>query len=161
LLLDGGHGGVGGRGKLEPGESGAGDVGGDAQGASGMGEGHFREIVVAEVFEEALGNAEEFLSAVPFLIAEAVEASGPIGGLLELLFGESGGLLLKEPGIECEEAVGPVVSAGPVSNGGEPFAEFIGDRLMRAGVTELEPGDESAEGARGFSRETGERRLRA
>jgi prepilin-type N-terminal cleavage/methylation domain-containing protein len=65
-------------------------------------------------------------------------------------------LMLKEPGIEGEEAVGPVVFASPVSNGGETFAEFISDRLMRADATELEPGDEGAEGARGFAGETGE-----
>jgi hypothetical protein len=130
LLLEGGHGVVGCRGQVEPGESGAAEVGGDAQGASSLGKGHFGEILVAEVFEEAFGDAEEFLSAAPFLIAEAVESSSPIGGLLELPFGESGGLLLEETGVEGEEAVGPVVFTGPVSNGGEPFAEFIGDCLM-------------------------------
>lgn len=53
-------------------------------------------VIVAEGFEKALSGGKEFLGGIPFLFAEAVEAIGPVGGLLALLFGGVEGLLLED-----------------------------------------------------------------
>jgi len=108
---------------------------------------------VAEGFEEALSGGKEFLGGIPFLLAETVEARGPIGGLFALTFGGVSSLLLEQAGIEMEKPLGPIVFAGPVFDRRETFTKFVGDGLVRAGVAELEPGDEGAEGARGFAGE--------
>jgi len=151
LLLDGAHGGLGGDGHFEAGNGGARDVGGDAKGTRDLGEGHFGEVLVAERLEEALGGREELLSGIPFLLAEAVEAFGPVGGEFELALLVAGRLLLQETRVEGEETVGPIELAGPVFHGRKALGEAIGDGLKRAAMAELKPGHESAVGSRGFA----------
>jgi hypothetical protein len=151
LLLDGGQGGGRIRGKLSAGEGGAPDSGGDAQGAGDLGEGHFVQVLLAEGLEEALSGEEEFLGSIPFPFAEAVEARGPIGGLACLALGFGLGLSLQEAGVKFLEALGPVMFAGPVLDGAQGLAEFVGEGLMRARLTQKEEGGEGAIGARGFT----------
>ena len=96
MSLDRSEGGFGRRREFEAGEGGTGDVGGDADGAGDLRQGHVLDMIVAEGFEEALSGGKEFLGGIPFLLAETVEAIGPIGGLFALTFRGVEGLLLED-----------------------------------------------------------------
>ena len=118
------------------------------------------EVLLTERFKEALGRGEEFLGGVPLLLAEAVEAAGPVGGVAGLRFGLGLELLLEKAGVEGMQTAAPVKPGGPVLDGAELLAERVGHRLVRAGLAELKEGDEGVVGARGLARGTGEEWLR-
>ncbi len=160
VLLDGGQGGVLGRGEFGSREGGAADAGGDVQRTGDLSQGHFAELFVAERLEEADDRGEEFLGGVPFFFAEAFEAQGPVGGLFGLESGLGLGLLLEEAGVEGLEAFFPIEPAGPVFDGAQVLAELVGDELEGAGGAELEEGHKGVEGARGFAGQAGEQKLR-
>jgi hypothetical protein len=152
-MLHWGHDGIGRLGEFCAGEGGAADFGGDAESPGDLSQSHFLKIFLAEVFQEALGSGDEFLGGFPFLLAEAIEPAGPVGGLFALAGGLGFGVLLEEAGVERLQAFAPVMFAGPVFDRAKVFAEFIGDGLKTAGMAELEEGHEGAVGPRGLAGE--------
>ena len=134
----------------------AGQPRGDLEGAGCLAQGHAFHSPVTDVLEVAYHRSEEFLGGGPFLFAVFVQAARPIGGLLPADGGLRLGLLLQEAGVERLDAVAPAVSAGPALDGVGLLAQLIGDGQQRAALAELEEGEESAAGARGFAGATGE-----
>ncbi len=160
LMLDRGERWLGSGGQFRAGEGETANGRGDFQGAGDLGQSHPAQVFLAEGFEEALSGGEEFLGGIPFLVAEAIEAGGPVGGLTGVEGGLGFSLLLKEAGVEVQDAIRPIKPAGPVFDRAERCAEAVGDGLEGAGVAELEEGQEGAEGARGLAGGTGEGGLR-
>jgi hypothetical protein len=65
---------------------------------------------------------------------------------------------LKHTGVESENAVAPMVFAGPLFDRVMIFAEGLGDRREGASMAELEESQKSAEGARRLAGLAGEHR---
>jgi len=107
----------------------AGDAGGNLERARHLGEGHLFHLLVPKVFEEALDGAEELLGRLPLLFAIVAGALSPVGSLPGMDGGSGGSLLFEKAGIERLKAFGPVIFAGPIFDGAEAFAKFIGDGL--------------------------------
>ena len=157
LLLDRGEFRFGGFGGRNPGEGLTADGRGNLQGAGDLGQSHLVQLFVAEGFEKTLSGRDEFLGGLPFLLAEAMEAAGPLASFLALAGGLVLGLLLQQAGVESQQAFAPAIFAGPVFDGGQAFAQFVGDGLVGAGLAELKEGQESGKGARGSRRGSGGR----
>jgi len=138
------------------GESLTGEAAGDVEGAGGLAEGHFAEFLIADGFEKALSGGAEFLSGFPFLLAALDGAAGPIGGVFVVEIELDLGLMLEEAGIERGDALGPLMTNGPLLDRREMLVELVGDGLERAGAAEGEVGREGGEGARSFAGGSGE-----
>ena len=151
LLLDGRQFEVRGGGQLGTGESLPADGGGNFQGAGDLGEVHFTEVFLAKGIEETLGGGDEFLRGLPFLFTETLEAIRPIGHLPAPVCGDVPGRRLEEAGIKGLDAFGPGIFARPLFDCGQALGEAVGDGLEGAGVAEVKPGHEGAEGARGLA----------
>ena len=128
----------------------------DLKGERDLGERHLFDFAVAEALEEAEDGTEEFLAGDPFVFPEFATAAGPIGGGRLREGGLGGDLGLKQAGLTGEQAVAPVILAGPIFHGGRIFAEDLRDGRKRAGLAQLEEGEESPEGARGLAGAAGE-----
>ena len=129
----------------------------DLKGARDLGERHFFDFAVAKVLEEAEDGTEEFLAGGPFVFPEFATPAGPIGGGRLREGGLGGDLGLKQAGLMGEQAVAPAILAGPIFHGGGIFAENLRDSRKRAGLAQLEEGEESAEGTRCLAGLAGER----
>jgi hypothetical protein len=91
------------------------------------------------------------LSGLPLLVAEAIEAGGPLGSLPALTGDLILGLLLERAGIEGQQPAAPAVFAGPILDGRQALDECVGDSFKGARMAKLEESRESAESARGLA----------
>jgi hypothetical protein len=89
-------------------------------------------------------------------LAEAFEALTPMGGVFALSGLIVSGLLLEEAGLKVVDAFGPTEFAGPIFDGGDAFAEGVGNVLMGAHLAQLKEGEEGVEGAGSFTGPPGE-----
>lgn len=102
---------------------------GDVESTGKFRETHFFEIALAEIFETALDDSEEFLGSDPFLFTVLGVAFGPISGGFPSRFGFSVRLLFEQAGIEMVNALAPIVFAGPVFDRGQLLAKFVRNGL--------------------------------
>lgn len=138
----------------------AGDAGDDLEGAGDFTEGYFRGFAVAKAIENALDGVEKFLGGKPLGLPAFIGAADPFSGHLAAGFNLGLGLLFEEAGVERIEAVGPVVTTGPVPNGVTLLIQLSGNGLMRTPLAELKEGREGGVGARGLAGIEGEGGLR-
>lgn len=128
-----------------------GEPGGNLERAGDLAEVHFSDFLVAKIFEVTQTGGAELLGDVPFLFTVFAGAAGPMGGILGLKSGLGLGVGLSQSGIVIVETLVPSEFAGPVSDGPRGLAEGVSHGRERAGLAELEVGEEGGEGARGFA----------